>query len=77
MGQRFTVLDDFFDEELQTQYLAGFSYEAREEDELLNRMLPRWIEDGKVREGGPEAVVTGTAEVSDEPDETEGDVEET
>ena len=74
MGRRFTVLDDFFSDEFQTQYLAGYSYEARDEDEKLLGLLDQWIEEGKVREGGPEAQVTGTAEVT-EADETDEDAE--
>ncbi len=59
MGRRFTVIDSFKSEELKSEYVAGLSYEARDEDELLLSLLDQWIEEGKVREGGPEAVVSG------------------
>jgi len=68
MGRRFTVLDNFESKETQSAYCAGLSYEARDEDETLLRLLDQWIEEGKIREGGPESVVTGTAEVTDEDD---------
>ena len=66
MGRRFTVIDSFTSEDFNCEYIAGMSYEARDEDEKLLGLLDKWIEEGKVREGGPEAVVTGTAEVTDE-----------
>jgi hypothetical protein len=56
---RFTVIDSFFCEELGSEYVAGLSYEAREEDVALRALIPRWIEQGKVREGGPQATMTG------------------
>jgi len=68
MGRRFTVIDSFHSDEFHSDYIAGLSYEARDEDEKLLGLLDQWIEEGKVREGGPEAVVTGTAEVTDEDD---------
>ena len=68
MGKRFTALDNFTSEELRCEYAAGLSYEARDEDELLLSLLPQWIEEGKVREGGPEAIVTGGDEEPDEPE---------
>ena len=65
MGRRFTVLDTFTSEELHSDYVAGMSYEARDEDETLLGLIDGWIEEGKVREGGPESEVSGTAEVTD------------
>ena len=62
---RFTVIDNFTSEEFQCEYVAGMSYEARDEDELLLSLIPKWIKEGKVREGGPQAIVSGTAEVSE------------
>ena len=59
MGRRFTVIDDFHSEEFRCDYVAGLSYEARDEDEKLLGLLDQWISEGKVREGGPEAIVTG------------------
>jgi hypothetical protein len=67
MGRRFTVIDNFHSDEFECDYVAGLSYEARDEDEKLLGLIDKWIEDGKVREGGPEAQVSGTAEVTDEP----------
>jgi len=69
MGRRFTVIDSFHSDEFNSEYVAGMSYEARDEDEKLLGLLDQWIEEGKVREGGPEAVVTGTAEVTDDDDD--------
>ena len=69
MGRRFTVLDNFTSEELRSEYVAGLSYEARDEDTVLLGLIDKWIEEGKVREGGPEAQVTG----SDEAEATEDD----
>ena len=66
MGTRFTVIDDFKSEELNCEYVAGMSYEARDEDSILLDLIPKWIADGKVREGGPASEVSGTAEVTDE-----------
>lgn len=68
MGTRFTVIDGFYSEELESEYVAGLSYEARDEDDKLLALIPKWIEEGKVREGGPVATVSGTAEVSDTTD---------
>jgi uncharacterized protein YrzB (UPF0473 family) len=69
MGRRFTVIDNFTSEEFQCEYVAGLSYEARDEDEKLLGLIDKWIEEGKVREGGPESSVSGTAEVIDAPEE--------
>lgn len=59
MGRRFTVIDSFTSDELLSQYVAGMSYEARDEDKVLLGLIDQWIDEGKVREGGPEAIVTG------------------
>jgi len=59
MGRRFTVIDSFTSEDFNCDYVAGLSYEARDEDEKLLGLLDKWIEEGKVREGGPEAIVSG------------------
>jgi hypothetical protein len=64
MGMRFTVIDSFHSDEFECDYVAGLSYEARDGDELLLSLIPRWIDEGKVREGGPAATVSGTAEVT-------------
>lgn len=61
----FTVTDDFHSDEFECDYVAGLSYTARDEDEKLLGLIDKWIKEGKIREGGPEAKVSGTAEVSD------------
>jgi len=67
MPTRFTVIDSFHSEEFHSDYVAGLSYEAVEgRDDKLLELLPKWIEEGKVREGGPEAIVSGTAEATEE-----------
>jgi hypothetical protein len=65
MGQRFTVIDDFHSDDFNCDYVAGLSYEAGDDDKKLLALIPKWIKEGKVREGGPEAQVSGTAEVVD------------
>ena len=60
MGRRFTVLDNFTSEALKSEYVAGMSYEARDGDTLLLQMIPKWIEQGLVREGGPQSEVSGS-----------------
>ena len=69
MGRRFTAIDDFHSEEFNCDYVAGLSYEARDEDEKLLGLLDKWIDEGKVREGGPVAEVSGGGEVKDEDDD--------
>ena len=59
MGRRFTVLDDFFSDDLQSQYVAGLSYEVGENDDKLASLVDGWIAEGKAREGGPQATMTG------------------
>ncbi len=65
MGRRFTVLDNFTSDELKSEYVAGLSYEARDEDAVLLGLIDAWIDEGKVREGGPESIVSG----GDQPEE--------
>ena len=59
MPKTFTVTDSFHSDALKSEYVAGMSYTARDEDALLLEMIPIWIEQGLVREGGPQAQVTG------------------
>jgi len=54
---RFTAVQDFFSEETQSQYAAGMSYAAA--DDRLRDLVAKWIAEGKVVEGGPEAIVVG------------------
>jgi hypothetical protein len=62
---RFTAKEDFFSDEMQSQYVKGMTYNAEPDNEKLLEMVEHWIEDDLVEEGGPEAQVTGTAEVED------------
>jgi len=61
MGRRFTVLEGFFSDETRSEYVEGLSYEAQEGDTVTD-LIDGWIKEGKVREGGPEAQVTGSDE---------------
>ena len=54
---RFTALQDFYSAETQSQYVSGLSYRAA--DERLHKLIARWIAEGKIVEGGPEAAVSG------------------
>ena len=56
---RFKAIDSFWSEETGSEYVAGLSYEAFQGDELLLRLIPKWIDEGKVREGGPVVGVSG------------------
>ena len=60
MARTFTVIDSFTSDELKSQYIAGMSYTARDEDTVLLDLLDKWIDEGKVREGGPQAQVSGS-----------------
>ena len=60
MGKRFTAVHDFHSEEFLCDYVGGMSYEARDQDKKLLDLLPQWIAEGKVVEGGPEAIVSGS-----------------
>lgn len=61
MGRRFTVIDTFESESLRSTYVAGMSYEA-EEGSVLAGLVDQWIEEGRVREGGPQSEVSGQGE---------------
>ena len=52
---QFTPIKDFFSEEFQSQYCAGLSYTVRPEDQKLAALVPKWIEEGKVKAGAPDA----------------------
>jgi hypothetical protein len=56
---RFVIVEDFWSDELQSQYCAGLSYEAKEGDDKLLALVPQWIAAGKAREGGPVTEVKG------------------
>jgi len=56
---RFTALQDFHSDETQSQYVAGLCYTVGQMDERLYKLVARWIAEGKIVEGGPEATVAG------------------
>lgn len=56
---RFTALQDFYSAETQSQYVSGLSYTVTAADERLHKLIARWIAEGKIVEGGPEASVSG------------------
>jgi hypothetical protein len=66
MPKTFTVIDDFHSEEFHSDYVAGLSYTAQDHDEKLLELIPKWLKEGKIREGGPVAEVTGTGEITEE-----------
>jgi hypothetical protein len=72
---QFTPLQDFFCEELRSQYCVGLSYTVRpkpadpdipgdketpKEQTVLGKLLPKWIAEGKVRLGAPDVPATIT-----------------
>ena len=46
---QFTALTDFYSEDTQSEYIGGMVYTARDGDETLLKLLPKWIKEGKVR----------------------------
>ena len=58
---RFTMVDGFFSEEFKSEYVAGMSYETGD-NKALQDAVTKWIKEGKAREGGPVATMTGTDE---------------
>jgi hypothetical protein len=54
---QFTPLEDFFSDELRSQYCVGLSYTVREKDLVLQSLLPEWLEKGLVILGPPENAV--------------------
>jgi hypothetical protein len=54
---QFTPIKDFFSDELQSQYCVGLSYDAKDDipHQKLVALLPKWIAEGKVRAGSPDA----------------------
>lgn len=46
---RFEALQDFFAEELQSQYCAGLQYTVRPGDTVLASLVDSWQSEGKVR----------------------------
>jgi hypothetical protein len=62
MGRRFTVTQDFFSDEMQTQYLRGFGYEVDDGNDKLHELVDQWIAEGRAREGGPASTISGIGE---------------
>lgn len=62
----FMAMVNFHSDELHSDYVAGLIYEAREADTVLLGLVPQWVEEGKVREGGPAPEVSGSGTVSQE-----------
>ena len=59
---QFTALVDFWSDETRSQYCAGLSYTAHDDEAhaKLRELVPQWIAEGKIARGGPlVAVVTG------------------
>ena len=54
---QFTPLVDFYSEEMRSQYCVGLSYFASGSaaHAKLAALLPKWIKEGKVRAGLPDA----------------------
>jgi hypothetical protein len=51
---QFTPLEDFFSDELQSQYCVGLSYTVKDDaaHAKLAALVPKWLAEGKVRQGG-------------------------
>jgi hypothetical protein len=56
---RFTVVKDFYSEELQSHYVAGLSYAPGPQDHRLRELIKQWLAEGRIVEGGGAAVVSG------------------
>jgi hypothetical protein len=54
---RFIALKDFWSEETGSQYCAGLGYTVRPESHKLRELIPRWLEEGLIAEGGGTATV--------------------
>lgn len=44
----FIVTEDFFSDEINSQYCAGLSYTVHEGNELLHQLVQKWYSEGKV-----------------------------
>lgn len=71
----FTPLRDFHSPEFRSDYLVGLSYQARPADIKLQQLLPKWIEEGKVRLGFPEGRGTNDAKVEGRGEVRDGEVQ--
>lgn len=45
---RFKALKDFQSNELKSLYVAGLSYTVRPGNDLLAKLVPQWVKDGRV-----------------------------
>jgi hypothetical protein len=45
---RFKVKRDFHSPELKSQYVKGLSYMVRPGNDLLAKMVPQWLSEGKI-----------------------------
>lgn len=56
---QFTALEDFWSDEMQSQYCAGLSYTVDKDNQKLAGLVKRWIRARKVALGGPVAQISG------------------
>jgi hypothetical protein len=61
---QFTPTEDFFSEEMRSQYMKGLTYTVRPGDDALEKCVQKWMKDGKVSEGAAPVNATGPAKVS-------------
>lgn len=64
---RFKAKQDFFSDELKSQYVEGMSYTVRPGNTLLAGLAAEWKDDGRIEwidQATPEAQVGGTGMVS-------------
>ncbi len=55
---QFTALEDFWSDEVKSQYCVGLSYDATDNEKLL-KLVERWLKEKKVELGGPAAQIAG------------------
>lgn len=55
----FTALQDFYSPETRSDYCAGLGYRAQSDDEVLMKLIPKWIAEGKIQPGRNGATVLG------------------
>ena len=58
---RFRATEDFWCEELKSQYVKGLTYTVRYPGSRLAKYANRWLEEGKIEEVvGPAATISGS-----------------
>lgn len=59
---QFTPLQDFFSDELQSQYCVGLSYFVKDDaaHAKLAELVPKWMAEGKVRAGAADEKAIAT-----------------